>query len=251
MPRATPPASYELRQFVLDVHHKLCSEYGCPVPYFHTLDPLSELVSSFLSHRTKNKDSGIAFKTLRAAFPTWEAVRDADVALVQNAIKASTWPEQKAPRLQQVLHKITELRGTLTLDFLQDMTVLEARQWLEQLSGVGPKTSAAVMLFSNLRLPALPVDSHHYRVTVRLGIIPSSLGEGKAHAVLESLLPPDWDAQQVYDHHEILMFHGQRCCFFYNPACKRCPLLAQCPTGQTRLASQAVPAPAPELTLTL
>jgi endonuclease-3 len=251
MARATPfKASNPLRSFVLDVHEKLCALYGCPVPYFHNLDPLSELVSSLLSHRTKNKDSGRAFKTLRANFSTWEAVRDADTRLVQTAISASTWPEQKAPRLQQILRSITDLHGDLNLDFLADMPVEEARAWLESLPGVGPKTSAAVLLFSNLRRPALPVDSHHYRVAVRLGIVPATMGEGKSHAALASLLPSDWDAQQVYDHHEVMMFHGQRCCYFYKPECDRCVLLSQCPTGQTRLNSQAAPLPVPELTLT-
>jgi endonuclease-3 len=48
-------------------------------------------------------------------------------------------------------------------------------------------------------------------------------------------LPPDWSAQQVYDNHEVLMLHGQRCCFFKNPACGRCPVLDLCPTGQEQL----------------
>ena len=46
-----------------------------------------------------------------------------------------------------------------------------------------------------------------------------SLDVGPAHAVLEAMLPPEWDAQTVYDDHEILMFHGQRCCFFRGPEC--------------------------------
>ena len=50
---------------VLEIHHRLCVAYQCPVAYFHSLDPLSELVSSLLSHRTRNADSGRAFKALR------------------------------------------------------------------------------------------------------------------------------------------------------------------------------------------
>jgi hypothetical protein len=77
MPRAAgrraagPPVTEATRARVLEVHRRLCAEYGCPIGYFHDLDPLSELVSSLLSHRTKNKDSGRAFRQLRAAFPTW------------------------------------------------------------------------------------------------------------------------------------------------------------------------------------
>ncbi len=234
-------AGAELKAQVLEVHARLCGAYGCPVAFFHMLDPLSELISSLLSHRTKNKDSGRAFKTLRAEFPTWEAVRDGDVAIIQQAISASTWPEQKAPRIKQILQAITAERGNLALDFLADLPVPEARKWLEKLPGVGPKTSAATLIFSTIRGKALPVDSHHYRVAQRLAWLAPTVGEAKSHQVLEALLPPEWDTQHVYDHHEIMMFHGQRCCFWRNPNCSECVLLDLCPTGQARLAGGQMP----------
>ena len=222
----------DLRAKALEIHARLCAEYHCPIAYFHALDPLSELVSSLLSHRTKNRDSARAFEALRGRFPDWEAVRDAPVAEVQDAIAAATWPEQKAPRLQAVLRAITAECHALSLDFLGAMAVPDARAWLERLPGVGPKTSAAVLSFSTLRRAALPVDSHHHRVAVRTGLIPAALAVGPAHRVLAALLPPDWDAQQVYDNHEVMMLHGQRCCYFQHPACNRCALLSLCPTGQ-------------------
>lgn len=221
----------------LFVHERLCAEYQCPIAYFDDLDPLSELVSSLLSHRTKNADSGRAFRALTARFPTWETVRDAPTEEVQNAIAACTWPEQKAPRLQQILRLIGERRGALSLNFLADLSVSDARAWLEELPGVGPKTSAAVLAFSRLRRPALPVDSHHHRVAVRLGLIAPTVAVGPSHAILESQLPSNWDAQQVYDNHEVLMLHGQRVCFFRGPACGRCVVLDLCPFGQARTAA--------------
>jgi endonuclease-3 len=240
---APPPVSAAVREQVLEVHRLLCAEYGCPIGYFHDLDPLSELVSSLLSHRTKNRDSGRAFRQLRAAFPGWTAVRDAPVEAVQAAISPVTWPEQKAPRIQATLGEVAqrlagtpgEALGDDALDFLADLTVREARDWLESIPGVGPKTSAAVLSFSRLRLAALPVDSHHHRVAVRLGLIPASVDVGPAHAWLEAQLPASWDAQQVYDNHEVLMLHGQHVCHWREPECARCVVLALCPTGRTRL----------------
>lgn len=225
----------DLGQKVIAIHTRLCAEYDCPIAYFHSLDPLSELVSALLSHRTRNKASGKAFKQLRAALPTWEAVRDAETAVVEREIAPCTWPEQKAPRIQQVLRSITAEQGELSLDFLADLPVKEARQWLQTLPGVGPKTSAAVLAFSALRRRALPVDSHHHRVAVRTGLIPDTVAVGPAHALLEGQLPPDWSAQQVYDNHEVLMLHGQRCCHYRDPECDRCPILELCPHGQTKL----------------
>ena len=242
--RTTRPVEItpELREKALLVHERLCAEYGCPIAFFHEMDPLSELVSSLLSHRTKNADSARAFRQLRARFPTWDAVRDAPVADVESAVAPATWPEQKAPRIRAVLREITARRGALgdglgddALDFLGALPVPEARAWLESITGVGPKTSAAVLLFSRLRRPALPVDSHHHRVAERLGLLPKGVPVGPAHAILEAQLPADWDAQQVYDNHEALMLHGQRCCYHHDPACGRCPVLDLCPTGQARV----------------
>ncbi len=237
-----------LNEKALEIHCRLCRLYGCPIAYFHALDPVSELVSSLLSHRTRNADSGAAFKALRKRFPEWADVAAASTAEVEAAIAGVTWPEQKAPRIQSVLRAIAAERGALSLDFLADLPVEEARAWLERLPGVGPKTSAAVLSFSVLRRPALPVDSHHHRVAARTGLIASNLPVGPSHRVLAVQLPADWDAQQIYDNHEVLMLHGQRCCFFRKPACARCPLLDLCPTGQglhsgaAEVVSQSLPA---------
>jgi endonuclease III len=235
-----PSVKDGLRAKVLLIHERLCREYRCPIPYFSDSDPLTMLVGSLLSHRTRNHDSGRARRQLRERFPTWEQVRDAPVAEVEAAIGPATWPELKAPRIQAVLRKITELRsGDLSLDFLGTLPVPAARAWLEQLPGVGPKTSAAVLNFSGLRRPALAVDSHHHRVAVRLGLIPESLPVGPAHAVLEAQLPREWDAQQIYDNHEVLMLHGQKVCHWRSPACERCVVLDVCPFGQERMAAKA------------
>ena len=217
---------------LLEVHQRLSEVYGRNIRYFHDLDPLSELVSALLSHRTRNSASGQAFKNLKLLFSTWDEVKDAPTAIVEQAIAPCTWPEQKAPRIQQVLRLVTEKHGSLSLDFLAEMNVSDARDWLEELPSVGPKTSAAVISFSSLRGKALPVDSHHFRVAHRLGIIEEKLGEGKANRVLEAMLPASFTAQEVYDHHQVMMRHGQQVCFYQKPDCEHCVVLDLCPTGQ-------------------
>lgn len=221
-----------LREKMLEVHARLCAEYECPIAYFHTLDPMDELISSLLSHRTKNADSSRAWKQLRAKFSDWQDALDAPVSKIEEAIAPATWPEQKAPRVQAVLREVKAKTGGFSLDFLGEMSVVDARAWLESLPGVGPKTSAATLSFSSLRMRALPVDSHHHRLAQRLALIPASLSVGPSHAVLEAMLPAEWDAQQVYDNHEILMLHGQRVCHHHSPKCEKCVLLDLCPTGQ-------------------
>lgn len=225
----------ELQQKTILVHNRLCTKYGCPIPYFSNLDPLSELVSALLSHRTRNADSHRAFGQLTERFPNWVAVRDAPTMEVKEAIAPCTWSELKAPRIQQILRLIGErCNGDWSLDFLGEMSVPQARAWLESLPGVGPKTSAAVLSFSRLRRRALAVDSHHHRVAMRLGLISANVAVGPSHALLEAQLPEDWTAQQVYDNHEVMMLHGQKCCYYRNPGCERCSVIDMCPFGKAR-----------------
>ncbi len=240
LPRQSPPVpDAAKRDLALEAHRRLCDAYHCPIAYFHALPPLDELVSSLLSHRTRNADSARAFRSLRARFPDWVLVRDAPVGDIQAAIAGVTWPEAKAPALQRTLRAITERRGALDLDHLLGMPEVAAMAWLATLPGVGPKTAAAVLSFSSLRGRALPVDSHHHRVAARIGLIPARLAVGPSHVVLAALLPEEWTAQQVYDHHEVFVLHGQRCCFFRSPACGRCVLLELCPEGQARQGGKA------------
>ncbi len=228
-PAVTDPA---LAEKALAVHARLCPVYGCPIPYFHSLDPVSELVSSLLSHRTRNAESGRAFKALRARFRDWEAVIDADVPEIEAAIAGVTWPELKAPRIRDVLRALRDRCGGLDLAFLADMEVEAARAWLQAIPGVGPKTSAAVLSFSTLRMPALPVDSHHHRVAQRLGLIGKTVDVGPSHPILRAQLPAGWSAQDLYDNHEILMLHGQKVCHHHRPACGRCVLVDLCPSAR-------------------
>ena len=107
-----------------------------------------------------------------------------------------------------------------------------------------------LILFSRLRMPALPVDSHHHRVAQRLGLIPDTLDVGPSHVVLEAQLPAGLTLQEVYDNHEVLMLHGQRCCYYRAPACHRCAVFVLCPTGQRlhpELAAPGVPVALPRL----
>ncbi|WP_311276730.1 Fe-S cluster assembly protein HesB [Methylobacterium sp. WCS2018Hpa-22] len=232
--RSVPLADASLTDKALEIHRRLCPVYGCPIPYFHSLDPLSELVSSLLSHRTRNADSGRAFKALRARYPDWADLVGAPVEEIEATISGVTWPELKAPRIRAILAAVAERHGSLSLDFLKEMEVDAARSWLEAIPGVGPKTSAAVLSFSLLRMPALPVDSHHHRVAQRTGLIGAKVDVGPSHPILRAQLPAEWSAQDLYDNHEILMLHGQAVCHHRNPACGRCVLLDICPTGQAR-----------------
>jgi endonuclease III len=72
----------------------------------------------------------------------------------------------------------------------------------------------------------LPVDTHVYRVSVRLGLIGKKVSPEVAYELLLKLLPPD--AQVIHDFHKDLLCHGQRICVYSTPRCWECPLTDLC-----------------------
>ncbi len=186
---------------------------------------MSQLVDIILSHRTRDEQTAAAYDNLLKRFGSWEAVRDAPTEEVQDTIANVNWPEVKAPRLQTIMRQITEERGNLNLDFLCDLPVEESTAWLNRFEGVGPKTTACVLLFS-CQQPLLPVDVHVHRVSGRLGLIGKKVSADAAHTLLQALLPED--ARSIYNFHKGLLRHGQRICFFERPHCSKCILTDLC-----------------------
>ena len=204
------------------VHRILLETYGEPTWRPH-LDPVSELVSTILSQNTNDVNRDVAYERLRARFPTWEEVRDADLDEVIEAIRPAGLANQKGPRIQDALRFITETRGTLELDFLADWPLEKAKDWLSSIKGVGPKTAAIVLLFS-LGRPAFPVDTHVHRVTKRLGLIGQKVSREKAHDELEKLVP----AKNYYAFHLNVIRHGRQVCTSRKPQCEVCSLQELC-----------------------
>src|SRR5436305_9481271 len=130
----------------LEVTRRLTEYYG-EVP-FSSKDPMSMLVDIILSHRTRDEQTAAAYANLLQRFGSWEAVRDAPTSEVQATIDNVNFPEVKAPRLQTIMRQITQERGNLNLDFLCDLPVEASAEWLNRFDGVGPKTTACVLLFS-------------------------------------------------------------------------------------------------------
>ena len=206
----------------LAVHQQLIDFYGFP-QWRDPLPPIDELVSTILSQNTNDTNRDRAFQALKSRFPTWEEVRDADTSLVIETIRPAGLANQKGPRIQNILQEITRQRGGLDLSFLNEMSTDEARNWLMQFKGVGPKTAAIVLQFS-LEKPAFPVDTHIYRVTGRLGIRPEKMNADQAHDFLAGLLPPE----TYYAAHLNLIRLGREICHARKPDCQRCPLQDYC-----------------------
>lgn len=196
--------------------------YGYPNWRQH-LAPVDELVDCILSQSTTDANRDRAHALLKARFPTWEAVRDAPVEQVVEAIKPAGLGNQKGPRIQNVLRHITAERGSINIDFLADMPIEEAKAWLTSMDGVGPKTAAIVLCFAFNRA-AFPVDTHVHRVGQRIGFLPEGISADKAHPVMEAIVPPS----DYYAFHLNVIRHGREVCQARSPHCERCPLTAHC-----------------------
>lgn len=211
-----------LKPRALAIHRKLIEAFGEPI-WRTPLPAIDELVSTILSQNTNDVNRDRGFHALRAKFPAWEQVRDANPEEVVEAIRPAGLANQKGPRIQQVLRSISEERGSLDLGFLAELPVEEARAWLTKFNGVGPKTAAIVLCFS-LNMPAFPVDTHIYRVSGRLGLRPEKMTVEQAHPHLEALFPPE----TYYAAHLNLIRLGREVCGARKPNCAACPLGGLC-----------------------
>jgi len=183
------------------------------------------LVGSVLSQNTSDANSGRAFASLKATFGSWGALASAPVEHIGQAIKSGGLSRIKAVRIKQILNRIEQERGSLSLDFLNSMDMFEAKDYLMNLPGVGQKTASCVLLFS-LGKPSLPVDTHVFRVARRLGLIDSRVSVEKAHALLQEQIAPS----KIYQFHLHMIRHGRQVCHARRPCCHVCVLQDECPS---------------------
>jgi len=204
----------------------LISEYGRR-DWYPDHNPVSTLIQTILSQNTSDVNSGRAFESILASFPTWEDLAVAGVDDIAASIRSGGLGDIKATRIKQALGEIQERRGRIELDFLNELPLAEARDWLKQLPGVGTKTANCVFLFSSGR-PALPVDTHIFRMAKRLGLLDSKASVEQAHNLLENLVP----AENVYQFHVLMIEHGRKVCKAQRPRCPECVLRKLCPSHE-------------------
>lgn len=207
-----------------DVMELLGGEYG-PVEWEPRYPPAFELVYTILSQNTSDVNSERAFKALMARFDSLDEIAEAEVDRIEETIRSGGLAKVKAPRIRAVLRQVREEVGGYDLSFLGEMELGEAKAWLRKLNGIGPKTAAIILCFS-LGMPAMPVDTHIFRVSKRLGLIGGKVNADKAHDLLERQVAPE----EVFAFHIYLITHGRRICKAQRPRCGQCVLASGCPS---------------------
>jgi endonuclease-3 len=221
--------------------------YG-PQPWVRRWDPTSELVMTILTQNSADINAEHAFVELRRAYPSrrpperhtpgpgwggvglpegvppdWALVDAAPLEELVEVIRPGGLPNQKAKGIKAALRSIHEARGDYSLEFLGDMTAIDARTWLTAINGVGVKTASVVLLFS-FGLPLMPVDRHVERVARRVGLLPKKANAEQAHDHFLAMLQPD----EMHEAHVNLIRHGRLVCHARNPEHDRCPLRERC-----------------------
>lgn len=214
--------SAEHRERLRLVNERLNQVFGYP-EWRNPLPAVDELVSTFLSQNTNDLNRDKAYDAIRARYANWDEVCEADPDEFMQVIRVAGLANQKGPNIQAALRRIREERGEIDLEWLKELPVEEAREWLLSFKGVGRKTTAIVLLFS-LGMPAFPVDTHIYRVSGRIGLRPQKLDVDATHQYLEAAADP----AQYYAMHLNLIRLGREICQARKPACARCPLVDIC-----------------------
>ncbi len=196
--------------------------YGRPVHHQHG-DVLEELVGTILSQNTSDVNSERAYRSLRQTFPDWRGLTRASDDEIAEAIRSAGLSRQKAPAIRAAVAALLDDGYEERVRWLREAPLEEARAWLQSLPGVGPKTAACVLLFA-LGRPALPIDTHVYRVSQRLGLLPPGISASAAHRSLESLVP----SEDVFRFHVLLIRHGRAVCRARRPMCERCVITDLC-----------------------
>ena len=174
------------------------------------------LVAVVLSAQCTDKRVNQVTPELFAHYPDAQAMAEADESEIYEYVKSVSYPNAKARHLVELARMLVdEYGGEVPNDF----------DALLRLPGVGRKT-ANVMQAVAFGQSAMPVDTHVYRVSHRLGLVPSTADTPlKVEKALVKHIPADDLARA----HHWLLLHGRYVCTSRKPHCDKCELSDICP----------------------
>ncbi len=225
------PRTDQLRR----IHAALIERFGrIARPEGKRGSPEWTLVQGVIGAQTRTAISNRSTDALLERYGSWEAVAAADVAELEEMLREQTFPNVSAERLKACLNAIIEQRGAVDLRHLSNLPTEDAMPWLEDLPGVARKISAQVMNTSTFVPPVMVIEGHHRRTMGRIGLLPERTDTAKAFAILMPILPEEWSAGDMDEHHLLLKKLGQKYCRPRFLDCPNCPVLADCETGRAR-----------------
>lgn len=210
-----------LRRKIGRIGRLLSREYGERKPW--RKPPLDALVAVILSQNTNDRNSFAAFGKLKRRFENWEELLGSRESEIAELIRVGGLANIKARRIKGVLLEIKNMEGKLSLEFLKSYAPSDARKYLMQFKGIGPKSAAVIVAFA-FGKPAFPIDTHIFRVIRRIPLITKKTSYAKAHELMEEAVP---DALKIPLHVQIIT-HGRKICRARLPLCSQCVIRGEC-----------------------
>ena len=177
-------------------------------------DPYQLLVAVILSAQCTDKRVNMTTPALFQRFPTARDMAESTVEEIYTYIKSISYPNNKAKNL-------LGMAQTLVRDF--NGVVPNNLEDLQKLPGVGRKT-ANVMMAVAFGQPAMPVDTHVFRVSNRIGLTKNSKNVLETEKTLVAHLPKNVIAKA----HHWLILHGRYVCIARKPKCEECGIAGIC-----------------------
>ena len=204
---------------------KLQMKYDVFVSYFEEHMPVAEteleykdpyqlLVAVILSAQCTDKRVNMTTPALFQRFPRPQDMAASSAEEIYTYIKSISYPNNKAKNLLGMAQTLVGDFNGVVPDNLED---------LQKLPGVGRKT-ANVMMAVAFDQPAMPVDTHVFRVANRIGLTKNSKNVLETEKTLVAYLPQE----VISKAHHWLILHGRYVCLARKPKCAECGITAFC-----------------------
>lgn len=190
--------------------------YENPKSELHFRSQYQLLVCVMLSAQTTDKKVNEITPELFGAFPSFSALRQAKLRDIEKIIRPINYYKTKAKHLRETSGQIVEKFNSRLPRTYEKLTALP---------GIGNKTANVILCELGIA-PALPVDTHVFRVSKRLGI-----AQGKTPEQVEDALKKAFSHEHWRNLHHWLIFHGRRVCKAQRPQCSACQLASLCPSN--------------------
>ena len=178
-------------------------------------DPYELLVATLLSAQCTDKRVNMTTPAIFEKFPDVQSLSNANFDELFPFIKSISYPNNKTKHLIAMANKVVnEFNGIIP------MTVDE----LIQLPGVGRKTANVITSVID-RQPNMAVDTHVFRVSKRIGLVPQTASTPLA---VEKELVKNIPVEMIHKAHHWLILHGRYICVARSPKCEQCGLQQTC-----------------------
>lgn len=216
--RGPDPEVDRVRAVVARLH----ASYGSP-NLNNKSAALDELFFILLSLKTSHRTYEDTYHRFHEQFNPWSKLLSATVEEVESHIRSGGVGTIRARAFIDIARRLHEDFGEVSLDQLEKKSDADVEEYLTSLPGVGIKTARCVSMYA-LKRDTTPVDTHTYRVGVRIGLIPTSRSASDAHLHFDRVVPPGL----AYALHTNFVAHGREICVDPIPKCGSCTVRTLC-----------------------